>query len=74
VATIDPAVKDFTDLEPLVNAIGDATIVQLGESSHGAGAAFSAKVRLIRFLHQRMGFDAVVWESGMSGRSQSWHR
>jgi erythromycin esterase-like protein len=37
----------------------------MGEPSHGAGSAFAAKVRLIKFLHQRMGFDVLVWESGL---------
>jgi erythromycin esterase len=65
VSSIDPANEDFSDLEPLAAAIGDARIVQLGESSHSAGATFRAKVRLIKFLHQRMGFDVLVWESGL---------
>jgi erythromycin esterase-like protein len=56
---------DFSDLEPLAEAIGAARIVQLGEQSHGAGASFEARVRLIKFLHQRMGFDVVIWESGL---------
>ncbi|MDQ8758315.1 erythromycin esterase family protein [Sphingosinicella sp. LHD-64] len=62
--TIDPEADDLSDLEPLIHAIGDARIVQLGEPSHGAGSSFAAKVRLIKFLHQRMGFDVVAWESG----------
>ena len=65
IRSIDSADEDFADLAPLAQAIGNATVVQLGESSHGAGATFQAKVRLIRFLHQTMGFDVVVWESGM---------
>jgi erythromycin esterase-like protein len=37
----------------------------LGEPSHGSGSAFAAKVRLIELLHDRLGFDVLVWESGL---------
>jgi erythromycin esterase len=67
IRSIDATDEDFSDLEPLIDAIGSARLVQLGEPSHGAGSSFAAKVRLIKFLHQRMGFDVVVWESGMHG-------
>jgi erythromycin esterase len=65
VRSIDPKDEDFSDLEPLIGAIGSARVVQMGEPSHGAGAAFAAKARIIKFLHQRMGFDVVAWESGL---------
>jgi erythromycin esterase len=65
VRSIEATDEDFSDLEPLAKAIGAAQIVQLGEPGHGAGSSFAAKVRLIKFLHQRMGFDVLVWESGM---------
>ncbi|HTQ12985.1 MAG TPA: erythromycin esterase family protein [Rhizomicrobium sp.] len=55
---------DFADLEPLGAAVGTARIVQLGEPSHGAGSAFAAKARIVKFLHLRHGFDVLVWESG----------
>ena len=64
VRSVEGTDEDFSDLEPLANRVGGARVVQLGEPSHGAGTSFAAKVRLIKFLHRRMGFDVLVWESG----------
>jgi erythromycin esterase len=65
VRTLDMYPKDMSDLAPLKAAIGDAQVVLLGEQSHGDGASFAAKSRLIKFLHEEMGFDVLAWESGM---------
>jgi erythromycin esterase len=59
----EPA-EDFSDLMPLVKSIGSSRVVALGEATHGDGAALVAKGRLVRFLHQVMGFDVLAWESG----------
>jgi erythromycin esterase len=66
IRSIDPADFDFTDLAPLKKAIGDSRLVVLGEESHGDGATFLAKVRLVEFLHREMGFDVLAWESGIA--------
>lgn len=63
--TIDIYDKDLSDLAPLKAAIGDAQIVLLGEQTHGDGASFAAKSRLIKFLHREMNFEVLAWESGM---------
>jgi erythromycin esterase len=65
IRSVDASDDDFSDLESIANAIAGATVVQLGEPSHGAGTAFAAKVRLFKFLHQRLGFDVLIWESGL---------
>ena len=65
VRTLDFTSDDFTDLEPLGYAVASARLVQLGEPSHGSGSAFAAKARIVKFLHQRHGFDVLIWESGM---------
>lgn len=54
----------FEDLQFLHDAIGSRSLVQLGESSHGAREFNLSKVRIIKFLHQQMGFNVVAFESG----------
>src|SRR5688572_6314610 len=53
------------DLQFLKSVIGSRRLVQLGESGHGVREFNLAKVRLIRFLHEEMGFDVIAFESGL---------
>jgi len=70
--SLDPDDSDFADLEPFAKAVGNARIVMLGEQSHGAGATFLAKTRLIRFLHERMDFDVLAFESPLYEVHKVW--
>jgi erythromycin esterase len=70
--SIDPGDEDFSDLEPVRKAIGDARIVFLSEELHGTGATFHARTRLIKFLHQRCGFDVLAFESGLYDCRKVW--
>ncbi|MDQ2771112.1 MAG: hypothetical protein M3Y54_11510, partial [Bacteroidota bacterium] len=64
VRSINPTDTDFRDLEFLKAEIGPARVVMLGEPSHGEGNVFEAKIRLIRYQHERLGFTTVAFESG----------
>lgn len=72
IRSIDANDTDFTDLAKLRSAIGDARIVLLGEQTHGEGSTFQAKTRLVEFLHEKMGFDVLAFESGMYDCARIW--
>jgi erythromycin esterase len=56
---------DFSDLQFLKPLLAGKRVVQLGESGHGVGEFNLAKVRLIKFLHQQMGYDVIAFESSL---------
>ena len=60
-AGADPAAP-LDDLEPLRRSVGDAQVVGLGESVHGAAELTTLKHRTLRLLVERMGFRTVAWE------------
>lgn len=65
IGTLDLTATDDTDLAFLQTAIGNRRIVMLGESSHLVNEFDQAKARVIRYLHERMGFDVLVFESSL---------
>ncbi len=60
-STVDPAAP-LGDLRPLRRSVGDAEIVGLGESTHGAAQEIDLKLRTLRLLVERMGFRSIAWE------------
>ena len=63
IKTIDPAYTDFSDLNALKKAIGSNRVVVLAEQDHGDGSTLLAKTRLVKFLHQQMGFNVIAFEA-----------
>jgi len=72
IRSISPDDDDFSDLAFLREQLRGVRLVLLGESDHGNGADLEAKTRLVRFLHQEMGFDVLAFESGLFGTAAAW--
>lgn len=59
----------FSDLKVILK---DVEIVMLGEQSHGEATAYDTKIKLIKYLHQELGFDLLTFESGFYDCSKAW--
>ena len=56
---------DYSDLRFLQAFLEGRSLVQLGESGHGVSEYSKAKVRLIKFLHEELGYDVIAFESSI---------
>lgn len=69
---LDSTVRDtYSDLEFLKNVLKGKRIVLLGESSHGAAEFSSTKVRLVKYLHEKLGYQVLAFESGLGETNAS---
>lgn len=72
ITSVNPDDSNFTDLEIMRKVIGDKRVVMLGELYHGDGTSVQAKTRLIKFLHEKMGFNVLVFESDFFSLNHGW--
>ncbi len=63
---------DGTGVQALMEAIGDARVVMLGEPWHGDGGAIRARAELVRILHEHMGFDVLAFEGDFYSLHLGW--
>jgi erythromycin esterase-like protein len=55
-----------TDLQPLIDMIGDAKVVLIGEASHGTHEFYQMRAQISRFLIEQKGFNGIAVEA-------DWH-
>lgn len=72
IESISPQDTSFEDLAFLKEALKDVEILMLGEQTHFDGATFLAKGRLIKYLHQELGFDVLIYEAGLYDTENLW--
>lgn len=63
--TFDPTTSTDKDLEALDQMIGGATVIGLGEASHGTSEIFQMKHRIVKYLVEKHGFDIFSIEANM---------
>lgn len=61
-STVDPT-EPLTDLEPMGAMVGGASLVGLGEGTHGTHEFFAMKTRMVEFLVSNMGFRTFAIEA-----------
>ena len=62
VKTTEPGGSD-ADLQPLESIVGNASIVGLGEETHGTHEFITMKARVVEFLITHMGFMTFIMEN-----------
>ncbi|MCW5936307.1 MAG: erythromycin esterase family protein [Fimbriimonadaceae bacterium] len=55
---------DYADLGFLRQELRGKSLVQLGEATHGTAEFYLLKTRLVKFLHDELGYDTLILESG----------
>ncbi|MCM3784966.1 erythromycin esterase family protein [Neobacillus mesonae] len=67
IASVKPLEHDeYSDLNFLKSILEDKRMVSLGEASHGAAEYNSMKVRLVKFLHEKLGYNVIAFESNLA--------
>jgi erythromycin esterase len=62
ISNSDTNYSDLAFLEPILQG---RNIVELGESGHGVAEFSQAKIRLIKYLHEQLGYDVIAFESSI---------
>lgn len=57
--------ENITDFVFLDSLVANKRIVMLGENTHGTAQYFILKNRIIRYLHENLGFNILSWESSL---------
>jgi len=66
--------EKFENLAELKETLKGVEIIALGENTHGLGEVFKVKTDLVKFLHQELGFNLLLFESGFGDGALAWEK
>ncbi|MEZ4875364.1 MAG: erythromycin esterase family protein [Flavobacteriaceae bacterium] len=66
--------ETFEPLSHWEEALKGVEILALGENTHGMAEVFKAKTDLVKFLHEELGFNLVLFESGFGDAALAWEK
>lgn len=58
--------NDYTEYSVFDSVIADKRMVFLGESGHSGQEYNQSKFKIIKYLHEKHGFNTIIFESGIS--------
>lgn len=56
---------EITDFGFLKEELENVQVVMLGENTHFDGNVFEMKTKIVKYLHQELGFNTIAFESGI---------
>lgn len=56
---------NFENLSFLRDELSDVKLLALGESSHYMGGTYTAKIKMVKYLHEHCNFDVIAFEMPM---------
>lgn len=68
---IETQSDDYSGFKEIGAAIGEAKVVFLGEQDHGDAPTFITKTKIIKYLHENLDFDVLVFESDFYNLNRS---
>ncbi|OOV28415.1 hypothetical protein BXU11_00145 [Flavobacterium sp. LM5] len=65
-------VNNINNYSFLGEVLKDKNVVLLGEQTHGDGATFDEKVNIVQHLSNTLGFNTIIFESGLYENYKAW--
>ena len=74
ISTTDQFINSSKEYEPLKKVLAGKDIILLGEEDHVFASTFESKTKLVKFLHEQMGYTVLVFELDIYALSRAYQQ